>query len=178
MSAAEITDKLGLHSLRQRAWVCYAPGPPPLLATSRRDSVANLSSSSNPPAPLRATVSTRVLSGSPPLSATRSATSKGGYEDPRYEEHDSPLPSLSGYGCNLRRRPEKNNRIVISIAFSPSIPRAPPNLLGSSCGPCFPHPLAFFHPLLSQNKNVPVAGCSWRCEVLPFASTCPPLCHV
>ena len=23
MNAAEITDKLGLHSLRQRAWVCY-----------------------------------------------------------------------------------------------------------------------------------------------------------
>jgi len=24
MNAAEITDKLGLHSLRQRAWVCLA----------------------------------------------------------------------------------------------------------------------------------------------------------
>ena len=23
MNAAEITDKLGLHSLRQRAWVCF-----------------------------------------------------------------------------------------------------------------------------------------------------------
>ena len=32
MNAAEITDKLGLHSLRQRAWVCYLRpallGPP------------------------------------------------------------------------------------------------------------------------------------------------------
>jgi ADP-ribosylation factor protein 1 len=30
MNAAEITDKLGLHSLRQRAWVClplYLPKP-------------------------------------------------------------------------------------------------------------------------------------------------------
>lgn len=25
MNAAEITDKLGLHSLRQRAWVCLNP---------------------------------------------------------------------------------------------------------------------------------------------------------
>ncbi len=25
MNAAEITDKLGLHSLRQRAWVCHGP---------------------------------------------------------------------------------------------------------------------------------------------------------
>ena len=25
MNAAEITDKLGLHSLRQRAWVCILP---------------------------------------------------------------------------------------------------------------------------------------------------------
>ena len=25
MNAAEITDKLGLHSLRQRAWVRYLP---------------------------------------------------------------------------------------------------------------------------------------------------------
>lgn len=24
MNAAEITDKLGLHSLRQRAWVCHS----------------------------------------------------------------------------------------------------------------------------------------------------------
>jgi hypothetical protein len=24
MNAAEITDKLGLHSLRQRAWVCFS----------------------------------------------------------------------------------------------------------------------------------------------------------
>lgn len=27
MSVAEITDKLGLHSLRQRTWVCYSPLP-------------------------------------------------------------------------------------------------------------------------------------------------------
>ena len=26
MNAAEITDKLGLHSLRQRAWVCHNTG--------------------------------------------------------------------------------------------------------------------------------------------------------
>lgn len=28
MNAAEITDKLGLHSLRQRAWVCPNPSNP------------------------------------------------------------------------------------------------------------------------------------------------------
>lgn len=28
MNAAEITDKLGLHSLRQRAWVCFILNPP------------------------------------------------------------------------------------------------------------------------------------------------------
>jgi ADP-ribosylation factor protein 1 len=27
MNAAEITDKLGLHSLRQRAWVCLSSFP-------------------------------------------------------------------------------------------------------------------------------------------------------
>jgi ADP-ribosylation factor protein 1 len=29
MNAAEITDKLGLHSLRQRAWVCFRSNIPP-----------------------------------------------------------------------------------------------------------------------------------------------------
>jgi hypothetical protein len=32
MNAAEITDKLGLHSLRQRAWVCPKPLHPLNLA--------------------------------------------------------------------------------------------------------------------------------------------------
>lgn len=60
MNAAEITDKLGLHSLRQRAWVRYSASihPPP---------VANVShSTSNLPAPPPVTVSTRVSSGSAP----------------------------------------------------------------------------------------------------------------
>jgi len=57
MNAAEITDKLGLHSLRQRAWVrcSFLPlgGPPP-------DS--HYSTSSRLALP-RVTVCTKVLSG-------------------------------------------------------------------------------------------------------------------
>lgn len=40
MNAAEITDKLGLHSLRQRAWVC--------LCVSSRQAGANLQSTVHP----------------------------------------------------------------------------------------------------------------------------------
>ena len=61
MNAAEITDKLGLHSLRQRAWVCYPASP--LL----NDNLTWLSTS-NPPALHLEMVSMRVWSGSQALS--------------------------------------------------------------------------------------------------------------
>lgn len=61
MNAAEITDKLGLHSLRQRAWVCLINSP---------RLVQNLMSSSisNPPVLRPEMVFTRVWSGLQALS--------------------------------------------------------------------------------------------------------------
>jgi hypothetical protein len=62
MNAAEITDKLGLHSLRQRAWVLLPISVHPT-------KVVNLSlfhSTSNLPAPPPETVSMRVWNGSAP----------------------------------------------------------------------------------------------------------------
>ncbi|KAI8212998.1 ADP-ribosylation factor [Colletotrichum sp. SAR 10_76] len=76
MNAAEITDKLGLHSLRQRAWVCI------LFVPYRNDSHADLpNSTSSLPALPPVMVSTRVLSGLPPPCARR-ATSKRREEKP------------------------------------------------------------------------------------------------
>jgi hypothetical protein len=55
MNAAEITDKLGLHSLRQRAWVStFSNGPSKLLT---------FSSTFNPPALHPEMASTKVWSG-------------------------------------------------------------------------------------------------------------------
>jgi ADP-ribosylation factor protein 1 len=119
MSAAEITDKLGLHSLRQRAWVCHVAGlAPPLQSTPSVSILLTCRSSSNPLAPLRVTVSTRVSSGSRPLSAIRSATSKGGTRT-RVTKNMTQPTSFSGHGCILRKTAKRINRIVINIAFSP-----------------------------------------------------------
>lgn len=63
MNAAEITDKLGLHSLRQRAWVSHCSPSLP----NRTANLISYSTSSLPALRLE-TVSTRVSSGS----ATRS----------------------------------------------------------------------------------------------------------
>lgn len=60
MNAAEITDKLGLHSLRQRAWVSIIGAHATALANS-------CCSTSNPHALLLVTVSTRVSNGSATL---------------------------------------------------------------------------------------------------------------
>lgn len=60
MNAAEITDKLGLHSLRQRAWVSPSVEYTLLLPQQR---LTKNPSTSNPPAPLPETVSTRVWNG-------------------------------------------------------------------------------------------------------------------
>lgn len=63
MNAAEITDKLGLHSLRQRAWVRTFFGAKP-------ESLLTISCSTfNPLAPPLAMVSMKVLNGSATLSA-------------------------------------------------------------------------------------------------------------
>ena len=57
MNAAEITDKLGLHSLRQRAWVCT-------LSHLVRLRLTHCHSTSSPHAPHRATVFTKDWNGS------------------------------------------------------------------------------------------------------------------
>ena len=62
MNAAEITDKLGLHSLRQRAWVCFL-----VMQNYIRQLMAP--STSKLLVLLRVTVSMKVLSGSPIRSA-------------------------------------------------------------------------------------------------------------
>lgn len=72
MNAAEITDKLGLHSLRQRAWVGLLVCPRNEIASC----LTVVGSTFNLPAPRLATVSTKVSSGSATRSA-RLATSKG-----------------------------------------------------------------------------------------------------
>ena len=80
MNAAEITDKLGLHSLRQRAWVRFPLSyRDPQLARVRLPKCILLTfpnSTSSPLAPPPVTVSTKVLSGSATLSA-RPVTSRG-----------------------------------------------------------------------------------------------------
>ena len=66
MNAAEITDKLGLHSLRQRAWVSFPPTEIRNWHVSDFQSVTLLTlpnSTSSPLAPLPVTVSTKVSSG-------------------------------------------------------------------------------------------------------------------
>ena len=57
MNAAEITDKLGLHSLRQRAWVCIRSVYGSCVLADR------FSSTSNPPVLLPAMVSTKGWNG-------------------------------------------------------------------------------------------------------------------
>lgn len=71
MNAAEITDKLGLHSLRQRAWVCLhvVPSCQPISLTP----IPN--STSSPLAPPLVTVCMRDSSGSP-LPSKRPVTSR------------------------------------------------------------------------------------------------------
>lgn len=78
MNAAEITDKLGLHSLRQRAWVSFISAnkaPSNAVRNSTTLTMSFLHSTSNPPALPLVTVSTKVLSGSATPCA-RPATSK------------------------------------------------------------------------------------------------------
>jgi hypothetical protein len=65
MNAAEITDKLGLHSLRQRAWVCL----PSQCVLTYVDPPNIGCSTSNPLALPPVMVSMRVSSGSLPASA-------------------------------------------------------------------------------------------------------------
>jgi GTPase SAR1 family protein len=80
MNAAEITDKLGLHSLRQRAWVRFHPSHSITQFACDIISMSTLltfsNSTSSPLAPPLVTVSTKVSSGSATLSA-RPATSRG-----------------------------------------------------------------------------------------------------
>jgi hypothetical protein len=64
MNAAEITDKLGLHSLRQRAWVRH-----PISHTDKQSRANSSTSTSNPPALRPVTVSTKVSNGSATPSA-------------------------------------------------------------------------------------------------------------
>jgi hypothetical protein len=72
MNAAEITDKLGLHSLRQRAWVS--------IGRWFRDALANQATSiSNRLAPLPETVCTRASNGSA-TPCVRQATTRIVYE--------------------------------------------------------------------------------------------------
>jgi hypothetical protein len=66
MNAAEITEKLGLHSLRQRAWVCYRIR----ILTHGRRHADGICSTFNPLALPLVMVSTRVLSGSRTPSAS------------------------------------------------------------------------------------------------------------
>ncbi len=65
MNAAEITDKLGLHSLRHRGWVS-----PQAITSPSANATLTLSrnSTSSPPALRPEMVCTRVSSGSPPPS--------------------------------------------------------------------------------------------------------------
>ena len=57
MNAAEITDKLGLHSLRQRAWVCLLPSAKVIREANGHISISNRL------APHPEMVSTRVWNG-------------------------------------------------------------------------------------------------------------------
>ena len=68
MNAAEITDKLGLHSLRQRAWVRFLFGT--LLLLNLVGDANTIYSTSNLLALRRVMVSTRVSSGCPPTSSS------------------------------------------------------------------------------------------------------------
>ena len=70
MNAAEITDKLGLHSLRQRAWVSLYP-----FARSIQHAYV-VSSTSNPLAPLLVMVFMKVWSGSATPSARLDTTKR------------------------------------------------------------------------------------------------------
>lgn len=75
MNAAEITDKLGLHSLRQRAWVSHFFTF--FLFSTCANSASSYSTSSLP-APPPEMVCMRVLSGSPQPFA-RPVISRGFY---------------------------------------------------------------------------------------------------
>lgn len=75
MNAAEITDKLGLHSLRQRAWVSLSLSSSALGRPTHANPASSYSTSS-PPALLPEMVCTRVSSGSP-LPSARRVTSRG-----------------------------------------------------------------------------------------------------
>lgn len=76
MNAAEITDKLGLHSLRQRAWVRLFPLSFSALGRPTHANPTSSYSTSSPPALLPEMVCTRVSSGSP-LPSARRVTSRG-----------------------------------------------------------------------------------------------------
>jgi len=66
MNAAEITDKLGLHSLRQRAWVSLCDSL--CMCLLCRLYTNSCCSTSSRPAPLLVMACTRVLTGSTTLS--------------------------------------------------------------------------------------------------------------
>jgi hypothetical protein len=104
MNAAEITDKLGLHSLRQRAWVRQLRG---ILRTT----LIFEHSISNPPVLRREMVFMRVWSGLHNLSA-RQATSNFGvvnlYQSrlsfssfPRYNRTSILQPLISIIWCTI-----------------------------------------------------------------------------
>ncbi|KAG8421356.1 Arf GTPase arf1, variant 2 [Metarhizium acridum] len=100
MNAAEITDKLGLHSLRQRAWV----RPQSNLKLVNRSLILASNSTSSPLVPRLVTVCTRVLSGSPPPSV-RPATSRHHLReafDQLPPSHSYPLKSRTLCNTGLR----------------------------------------------------------------------------
>ena len=70
MSAAEVTEKLGLQSLRQRNWYIQvlARLPPPIAAVAAADAAVLL----RPLAPHPARACTRALTGFPPIWPRRS----------------------------------------------------------------------------------------------------------
>ncbi len=142
MNAAEITDKLGLHSLRQRAWVCP---PQPLLhlfPLSRcyahtldepeADHVPRHSTSSLP-APRLVTVCTRVSSGSPPPSA-RPVTSKESREAWIHSAF-SCLLHLVTYAIRIGLAQLVGSVVICKIIGQPPIELSPLIVFASGCRP-------------------------------------------
>ena len=110
MNAAEITDKLGLHSLRQRAWVCIS-----IIRGHHNTQAANTRcSTSNRPARRPVTVSTRVSSGSATRSA-RPATTRSLHTKPNANARIAlnlghALQAQSARAFNCARLLEENSR--------------------------------------------------------------------
>ncbi len=95
MNAAEITDKLGLHSLRQRAWVSSAPD-----RVVPRTYADGYNSTSKLLALLLVMVCTRVLSGLPLLSERPAISKRCHLASPAHVHFR--LPRSSWVGCNMQ----------------------------------------------------------------------------